>query len=154
MSDAQYTVLGEDNSGVVPTDLMQIVTPADAVIIPLEAWFQTKNHEAVQQIVLKFGTFSVAGTGGASVIPQKHNEHLIDSQCTCEQISTSTLPSGTEVKFDEHSADIGRGWWFRGEGKGFIVPVNTALVLFLIEPIDFPLVPITTWGVRYIERGQ
>lgn len=150
----EYTVLGfhqlvnADGAG----DILEVRTPADAVLVPLEAWVQADDDEQSAQVTISLNTFATAGSGGVSRTPQKHNEHLQASQTTCLSNNT-TDATGTNRIYDRHAANlIGDGWRWDGEGKGIIVTISTSLVLKLLAAV--PQDVNVSYGIRFAELGQ
>ena len=51
-------------------DLLEVRTPADALIIPIHAEVTNEDEETSQQVAIEFATFATAGSGGTSVTPE------------------------------------------------------------------------------------
>lgn len=132
-------------------DILEIRTPADAIIIPIHAHVAVTVEELSEQIEVDFSTRATAGTGGVSRTPVKHSEHFIASQCVCLE-ANSTDAAGTQKIIVEAGGNLlGAGWEWNGDGS-FIVPISTSLILgFGTAPTAAKTISAS---VTYMELGQ
>lgn len=133
-------------------DLLQIVTPADAILIPRRAWLTTEDEETSQQVGISLGVWTTAGSGGTSVTPVKHNEHLQASQTTCLRNNTTDAATVLRRFVREGANLLGAGWQWSGEGSSIIVPVSSNFVMKLETALAVDTV--LTGGVEFMELGQ
>ncbi len=154
VNGAVYTVL---MPGITVTaasaagDLLEIRTPADAIIVPMFAWVSTEDEETSQQVGIEFSTFATAGSGGVSVTPDPEAQHFIASQVTGLRNNT-TDASGTQRDFRRQGSNLlGAGWEWNGNGS-LIVPVSTSLVLGLVSALAAD--SVLSAGIQFMELGQ
>lgn len=149
-----YTVSMKGISVSVATslgDLLEVRSPADAVLIPIRAWVSTEDEETSQQVAIELGTFATAGSGGTARTPEPHNQHLQASQTTCLERNT-TDASGTERNYFRGGANmLGAGWEWNGDGS-IIVPISTSLVLGFASALTN--VSVISAGITFAELGQ
>ena len=132
-------------------DLLEARTPADAIIIPIDAWITTEDEETSQQVAALLESFATAGSGGTSVTPQAANRHLIASQCTCLRNNT-TDASGTRVLVSREGFNpLGPGHIWKADGPQ-VIPISTSLVLGLGSALAVD--SVLTAGMRWWEGGQ
>lgn len=138
-----------------PRDLLQVLTPADCIIIPIYAWVgysEAPLASPEEQAGFSLGTFTTPGSGAEfGNTLDKFNQHLQDSQCTVTAVN-ATDASGTERNFARRGTSIlGYGWRWRGQGD-LIVPVSTSLVLRLETTLAANREMI--FGIKWMELGQ
>ncbi len=133
-------------------DLIQILTPADVILIPRRAWITTEDVETSQQIAIELATFATPGSGGSAATPQKHNEHLQASQTTCLTRNTTDASSTQKTFFRGGGNLLGAGWEWNGDGS-IIVPISTSLVLGFASALTADPTIISA-GIEFAELGQ
>ena len=151
---ATYTVIMPGisiTSGDSLGDLLEVRTPADAIIIPIRAWVTTEDEETSTQIGIELATFATAGTGGSSVTPEPGAVHYQASQTTCLRNNSTDASGTTKVHYRGGANMLGAGWEWNGDGN-VIVPINTSFVLGFVSALS--ATSIVSAGIEFAELGQ